>query len=183
MAVMPLQSMVFVYNSRAGNGENVKKLEADRDTLSSFGSRVKEVRKALRISQKDFAASLGMSGSYLSEIEHGNAAPGYEFLFKLSALYRVSLDYLVHGGGAMMLAEVSGGPGKKTREEVTRVEDSEDILWLMAHSPMFRNTLLGFSQKFYYENERIIRKDIMEFGSTDPKEVNEDDQTGESSSG
>jgi transcriptional regulator with XRE-family HTH domain len=159
---MSLLSMTFVYNSKAGNGDNVKKLEANPGNLFSFGNRVKEVRKTLRISQKDFAASLDMSGSYLSEIEHGNAAPGYEFFYKLSAQYQVSLDYLVHGTGAM-ITEVNTVPEENQREELSRVENERDILWLMEHSPMFKNTLLGFSQKFYYENEGIIRKDIKKF--------------------
>lgn len=166
--------MTFVYNSTAGNGDTVKKLETNRDNLSSFGRRVKEVRKTLRISQKEFAASLDMSGSYLSGIEHGNAAPGYEFLFKLSTDYRVSLDYLVHGSGAMMRA-VNNGPVERARDDVDSIEDPGDILWLMEHSTMFKNTLLGFAQKFYYENESIIRKNIMKLKPNNHREVNEND--------
>ena len=39
------------------------------DLIKAFGKRVKTVREHLRFKQKDFARSIGMAGSYLSEIK------------------------------------------------------------------------------------------------------------------
>ena len=137
----------------------MKKLEISRDSLIALGARVKKTRRALGISQKDFAASLEMSNSYLSEIEHGNAAPGYEFFYKVFLQYQVNPDWLFHGIGGMIREE----PVKTINEEkeyVDNIQTVNDLVWLMEHSTMFKNTMMGFAQKFHYENERIIKKNI-----------------------
>jgi transcriptional regulator with XRE-family HTH domain len=154
-----LQHLAFWYNNILHHGEQVKKLEISRDSLIALGSRVKKSRKSLGISQKDFAASLEMSGSYLSEIEHGNATPGYEFFYKVSLKYNVSLDYLFHGTGSMIV-EGQVKPGNKKKECVDNIQTFSDVVWLMDHSTMFKNTMMGFAQKFHYENEEIIKKNI-----------------------
>jgi DNA-binding XRE family transcriptional regulator len=46
-----------------------------REYLLELGKRVKLIRKDLRISQKDFANKINISGSYLSEIESGKSKP------------------------------------------------------------------------------------------------------------
>lgn len=137
----------------------MKKLEISRDSLIALGARVKKTRKTLGISQKDFAASLEMSGSYLSEIEHGNAAPGYEFFYKISLKYNVNPDWLFHGTGSM-IREEPVKPINEEKEYVDNIETVNDLVWLMEHSTMFKNTMLGFAQKFHYENEEIIKKNI-----------------------
>jgi transcriptional regulator with XRE-family HTH domain len=154
-----LQQLAFWYNNILHHGDQVKKLEIDRESLITLGSRVKKTRKTLGISQKDFAASLEMSGSYLSEIEHGNATPGYEFFYKVSLKYNISLDYLFHGIGSM-IKEEPVQPGNKEKQYVENLQTIEDVVWLMEHSTMFKNTMMGFAQKFHYENEEIIKKNI-----------------------
>lgn len=155
----PLQPQSFWYNNNLHHGEQVKKLEISRDSLIALGSRVKKTRKALGISQKDFAASLEMSGSYLSEIEHGNATPGFEFFYKASLKYNISLDYLFHGIGNM-IKEIPKEQGNKKQQYVENIQTLNELVWFMERSTMFRNTMMGFAQKFHYENEEIIKKNI-----------------------
>ena len=154
-----LQPHSFWYNNVLHHGDQVKKLEIDKESLINLGSRVKKTRKTLGISQKDFAASLEMSGSYLSEIEHGNATPGYEFFYKVSLKYNISLDYLFHGIGSM-IGEIPKEPGNKQQQYVENIQTLNDLVWFMEHSTMFRNTMMGFAQKFHYDNEEIIKKNI-----------------------
>jgi len=42
--------------------------------LFSVGERIKEIRKELRMQQKEPAASLGVSSSHLSEVESGKSS-------------------------------------------------------------------------------------------------------------
>ena len=154
-----LQPNSFWYNNVLHHGDQVKKLEIERESLISLGSRVKKTRKTLGISQKDFAASLDMSNSYLSEIEHGNATPGYEFFYKVSLKYNISLDYLFHGMGNM-IKEIPKEQRNKQQQYVENIQTLNDLVWFMEHSTMFRNTMMGFAQKFHYENEEIIKKNI-----------------------
>jgi transcriptional regulator with XRE-family HTH domain len=154
-----LQRLSFWYNNILHHGEQVKKLEISRDSLIALGARVKKSRKTLDISQKDFASSLEMSGSYLSEIEHGNATPGYEFFYKVSLKYNISLDYLFHAIGSM-IKERPREPGNKQQQYVENIQTLNELVWFMEHSTMFKNTMMGFAQKFHYENEEIIKKNI-----------------------
>ena len=133
-----------------------------RENLVALGSRIKELRKALKISQKDFAASLDMSGCYLSEIESGKGNPGHKFFYKISALYNISLDYLFHGIGEMFLkVKDKGTPGKK--DFIDEIETIDDLVWLLEHSPMVKLTVMGYATKFLYENEDIIKRNIEKY--------------------
>lgn len=134
-----------------------------REHLIALGNRVKNIRKALHMSQKDFAASLRMSGSYLSEIESGKAKPGHEFFFKMSSAFNISLDFLFRGSGGMFVTgEEPTSPA--LREFVEDIENVDDLLWFIDHSPLFKFNLMGFATKFHYENEDLIKRNIKKTG-------------------
>jgi transcriptional regulator with XRE-family HTH domain len=130
-----------------------------RDNVTAIGKRVKEIRRYFRLSQKEMADNLKMSYSYLSEIECGKANPGPEFFLKLSNDYNISMDYLFHGIGNMFL-----GSHRKIEEEEYDLDEDiysiEKLVWLMDHSPFYKNTILSFASKFLLDNERIIKKSI-----------------------
>ncbi len=68
-----------------------------------IGGRIKDVRAALDLKQKQFAVALGLSPSFLSEVEAGRSKPGYDFLH--NALVRFSIDpvYILTGAGKMFI--------------------------------------------------------------------------------
>ena len=152
----------------------MKRLDISRDKLAAVGGRVKELRKSLKISQKDFSAFLNISASYLSEIEHGNSNPGFDFFYKISTACNVSLDYLFHGIGEMMLRDkINLEEIFDEREYVRDIVTVEDLLWLIEHSAMFKNTIMGFAAKFNYENEEIIKKNIESLRSNEEDKKND----------
>jgi transcriptional regulator with XRE-family HTH domain len=112
----------------------------------------------LRINQKEFAASLDMSPSYLSTIEGGNGNPGVGFFFRLAVTYNVNLNYIFFGTGEMFQNQNIKKPLEK--KFIDNIETFDDMRWLMENSPMFRNTIMGFGNKFLYENEGIIKRSI-----------------------
>ena len=145
-------------------------MNRENDNLIALGNRIKKVRKRVRISQKDFAASLSMSGSYLSEIESGKANPGYDFFYKISTLYNISLDYLFHGIGEMMSRNRIRLKADKN-DFIDEIENIDDLLWFFEYSPMFKNTVMGFAAKFHYENEEIIRRNIEKHKSRSERKI------------
>lgn len=134
-------------------------LKIDKDILRAIGDRILEIRRHLRINQKEFAASLDMSPSYLSSIESGNGNPGVGFFFRLSTTYNVSLDYLFSGTVRMFKNHERKKPGAK-KEFIDTIDTFDDIQWLMENSPMFSSTIIGYCNKFLYENEEIIKKNM-----------------------
>lgn len=139
-------------------------LKIEKEKLMEIGSRVIEIRNKLRINQKEFAASLNMSASYLSTIESGNGNPCVGFFFRLSIAYNVNLNYLFHGIGEMFTSRIINKPLEK-KEFIDDIDTFDDMRWLMENSPLFRSTIIGFSNKFLYDNEKIIKRNIKKFRS------------------
>jgi transcriptional regulator with XRE-family HTH domain len=131
------------------------------ESAADIGDRIKEIRKKLRLPQKEMAAGLNTSSSYLSEIESGKANPGPGFFLDLSDVYNVSIEYVFHGKGEMFY-------DPRTRllraefKDFNDIDSPEKLFWLMNHSAMFRNTILGYAAMFYLEHEAIIKKSFRE---------------------
>ncbi len=62
---------------------------------SGFSSRISQLRKSKKISQRRAAAELGISQALLSHYENGLREPKLDFVVKLCDYYGVSADYLL----------------------------------------------------------------------------------------
>lgn len=133
-----------------------------KENLKEIGIRIKEIRKNLRVTQKEMASELKMSACYLSEIESGKGNPGHAFYYKISTRYNVNLNYLFHGEGEMYTRiKFKKKPGEdENRDEI---ENIEDLSWYLENSPLVKVQVIGFAAKFKYENEEIIKKNIERF--------------------
>jgi transcriptional regulator with XRE-family HTH domain len=70
-----------------------------RFKLSSIGERVKEIRKALKLSQQKFGAKLKVSKSHISNIELGGDYPS-DMLIKLFCIeFGINEEWLKYGTG------------------------------------------------------------------------------------
>ena len=63
--------------------------------IYDFGLRLKELRKARQLSQKDAAARLNVGRSTLSGYERNTITPSIEQLTRMAILYNTSLDYMM----------------------------------------------------------------------------------------
>lgn len=69
-------------------------LELPEGTLAE---RIRKGRLALRLSQAELAAELGVKAQSVSAWETGISRPSLDVLQKICKLYRVSLDWLIAG--------------------------------------------------------------------------------------
>ena len=61
--------------------------------MTPFGQRLRELRRAKGVSQKQMAAALGVSPAYLSALEHGHrGAPGWPMVQKVIGYFNVIWD-------------------------------------------------------------------------------------------
>jgi transcriptional regulator with XRE-family HTH domain len=61
--------------------------------MTPFGARIRALRTERGISQREMAASLGVSAAYLSALEHGRrGAPGWGFVQKVIGYFNVIWD-------------------------------------------------------------------------------------------
>lgn len=67
----------------------------------SFSTRIKALRKAENLTQKEFAKRLCISQSYLSGLENGNEAPADRLVKLIELEFNVSSDWLATGNGEM----------------------------------------------------------------------------------
>ena len=74
-----------------------------------IGTRLAELRKKYKYTQKQLAEALNLSQQVVSNIERNATAPGLEFLKGAADLYNISLDELI--GRKYYL------PGKKVMKE------------------------------------------------------------------
>lgn len=63
----------------------------------TFGRRMFRARRAKGITSDRLAEKLGMSGSYIRQLECGNRQPSIEMLINLCNELEVSSDYLLRG--------------------------------------------------------------------------------------
>lgn len=68
-----------------------------------FGIRIKEIRQTLKLNQKDFANAIGISSSFLSEVEAGRTKVGQDFLLNIVNIFSVNPLYLLSGIGKMFM--------------------------------------------------------------------------------
>ena len=66
-----------------------------------MNERIKELRKALKMSQEEFGKTVGLSGAGISKIESGDRGVTNQVVFSLCAAYNVSETWLRTGEGEM----------------------------------------------------------------------------------
>jgi transcriptional regulator with XRE-family HTH domain len=64
-----------------------------------FQNRLKELRKARKLSQEDLGKVINISGRNISYLEAGERSPSPEILNKLADVFDVSVDYLLGRSG------------------------------------------------------------------------------------
>ena len=128
--------------------------------LIEFGRRFREIRQCLKISQKDFALKLGVSNSFISEIEYGKTKPGLLLFIKLGDMFNINPAWLLLEKGGMFLNEAETNAGENTKELSNIEKNLEKLLWYFKHSPLVKHTVMGFTIKFLHDNEEIIKRDI-----------------------
>lgn len=136
-------------------------MDRNNDITCDYGERLRQLRGDLDISQKDFAAQMGIAASFLSEIEKGKTKPGYNFLIKCAETFKVSPTWLLLGIGSVFL-DKNSEVFNNLDEFGEQTDEIRDLLIYFRNSPLVRLSVLAFSSKFLLNNEAIINRDIKE---------------------
>ena len=65
--------------------------------MGTIGSRIKLLRKELKLTQLEFAAAIDIKQSPLSQIESDRILPSIDTLIKIKRTYKTSYDWLLEG--------------------------------------------------------------------------------------
>jgi repressor LexA len=77
----------------------------------SIGPRIKQIRQAKGLTQKQFADSLGIVQGFLSGLERGKKVPSDTLLIALCHLYEINQEWLESGAGDMFKKSSLAGRG------------------------------------------------------------------------
>lgn len=95
----------------------------------SFGAKLKNCRKNMSLSQKEFGQKIGVAESTVSLYESNKRFPDADTLKKISSLFGVSIDYLL--GNSPDPSPESGGyytdPDKRILFDATKDLSKDDI--------------------------------------------------------
>jgi len=69
----------------------------DKHFFTEVGKRIKERRKAEKITREKFAVMIGVSGKFIYEIETGGRGMSVLILHRISKTLDVSVDWLLNG--------------------------------------------------------------------------------------
>jgi len=129
------------------------------DFMIALGNRLKDARSQLKMIQKDFAEKLGVSASFLSELEKGKTTPGIFVLIRLSQVFNISMDYLICGEGKPLKQK----PGKSTHislEIDPNHPDKEKIIDLFKY--LNESSIVRYSVLLHFMDLMHKQKDLIE---------------------
>jgi transcriptional regulator with XRE-family HTH domain len=97
--------------------------------LEDIGTRLREERDRMGISQRELARRIGLSASMISQIESGQSKPSVSTLYGIVTELGVSVDELFGGNGVAADPEAKDGPADDTTDHgpMVRVEDRHVI--------------------------------------------------------
>lgn len=99
--------------------------------LEDIGTRLREERDRVGISQRELARRIGLSASMISQIESGQSKPSVSTLYDIVTELGVSVDDIFGGGNGSAAApgsEDGSGPGGTTHHgPMVKVEDRHVI--------------------------------------------------------
>jgi transcriptional regulator with XRE-family HTH domain len=101
--------------------------------LEDIGTRLRQERDRVQISQRELARRIGLSASMISQIESGQSKPSVSTLYAIVSELGVSVDDIFRGGNgaaaaASADAEGGNGPGPPTDHgAMVRLEDRHVI--------------------------------------------------------
>ncbi|MDC2867540.1 helix-turn-helix domain-containing protein [Bacillus sp. BP-3] len=94
---------------------------------NAIGKRVKEIRAELKMSQSQFAESIGVSKSLISLIELGRKNPSIETINKIANKGNVSIDYVMGLSDNKNIEEnQSSGVMLELQHYINKVEKFDD---------------------------------------------------------
>ncbi|MCI5658652.1 MAG: helix-turn-helix domain-containing protein [Megasphaera elsdenii] len=158
----------------------------------SFGAKLKKCRKDMSLSQKEFGQKIGVAESTVSLYESNKRFPDADTLKKISALFEVSLDYLLGNAPAKTVQQKTTGRGVRIPvlgrvvagipiEAVEEILDYEEITpELAATGEFFALKIRGHSMEpRMMEGDVVIvrRQDDVDSGDVAIVLVNGDEAT------
>ncbi|MGE5343263.1 MAG: helix-turn-helix domain-containing protein [Candidatus Omnitrophota bacterium] len=132
--------------------------EDKKENLKDFGNRLNEVRQKLNLSESQFAKTLNLSTTQISEIENGEFEPEYDFFYGILTEFHVNLDFLLFGEAPMFKDDRQ--PETDATEWIPETEDEKNFAFHLKNSRYVKYHILSEFLRFKMENESFIEQEM-----------------------
>jgi transcriptional regulator with XRE-family HTH domain len=131
----------------------------------SLISRLKAIRHALDLSQKEFARHINISAPSYSEIETGKYKPKFDVIYNIGKALNVNLYYLVYGEGEMFI-DPSHPLFKSTSSFLIKDEEVRKFFRYFEYSPLVQLMVLAHFRKILSTEKDTIAREIEEYNES-----------------
>lgn len=76
----------------------------EKDFFKNIRIRLRDVRKGLKMTQREFGESAGIDRRYVAKVECGSQNPSFKFIRSVSIRHKISLDWLLYGIGEKFIS-------------------------------------------------------------------------------
>ncbi|MCP4157288.1 MAG: helix-turn-helix transcriptional regulator [bacterium] len=149
----------------------------DKEQIArDIGYRIRKVRKELRLTQRAFAKKMGVSNTYMCEIENGNRGLGFYSIYNVGRVFKVNPFYLLYGTepkfhDPSVPVSAAPAPPKVQQPPLTASEKTDDeygestprirdMLWYIKRSSIVKFGMLSLFTKFLHENRAVVDGEI-----------------------
>ena len=79
--------------------QDVLSEDLEAEFFKQIRFRIKEVRKELRLTQREFGETADIDRRYVAKVECGSQNPSFKFIRSISIKHKISLDWILYGIG------------------------------------------------------------------------------------
>ncbi len=87
------------YHDHEVLSQDVLDEQKEADFFKQIRLRIKEIRKELKMTQREFGETAAIDRRYVAKVECGSQNPSFKFLRSISIKHKISLDWLLYGVG------------------------------------------------------------------------------------
>ena len=131
---------------------------------NEVGSRLKEIRQRLKMTQQQLGEKLGINGSAVAKHENGITFPTGKMLNILASKYTVSMDYLLCGRGTLFYEDKDIPDSNRYKYIIREDKELAELVSMVSSMSWVRHAVLSYFQRFKLEHRHLIEKEL----ETDP---------------
>ena len=127
---------------------------------NEFGSRLKEIRQRLKMTQEQLGKKLGVNASAVAKYEYEVTFPNINMLNILASQYNVSMDYLVCGRGTLFYEDKDTPDSDRYKNIIDGDKEMEELFSLVSSISWVRYAVLSYFQRFKLEHRHLMEKEL-----------------------
>jgi transcriptional regulator with XRE-family HTH domain len=140
----------------------IRYFETKRRIIMSngFGSRLKEIRQRLKMTQQQLGKILGINASAVAKYENEVTFPNVKMLNILASKYNICMDYLLCGRGTLFYEDKDAPDSSQFQNIISGDKEMEELFSLVSSISWVRYAVLSYFQRFKLEHRHLMEKEL-----------------------